>query len=111
MSDINIEDFIHGARTFQDEYNDIGYSAASDRQLADFIDEALTLARSYDKLLRELDVANRTSAAKPFDMWTKIGTIANEGLPIGSYPAVGGTVWEVATAMPGDGIASASEDY
>lgn len=110
MSDINIEDFIHGARTFQDEYNDIGYSAASDRQLADFIDEALTLARSYDKLLRELDMANAQGFVLP--TWDNIGKYDYPGRP--SYPAVdtvpvAGTVWE--TVMPGSGMASASEDY
>jgi len=122
MSDINIEDFIHETRSMQDSYDradsrDCLDDVFADAELREYLDKALTLARSYDKLLRELDVANRTAAVAPFDMWKKIGGIANEGMPIGAYPAVDTTpAWlghhtPYGTAGTALEVPAASEDY
>jgi hypothetical protein len=76
MSDINIEDFIHETRSMQDSYDradsrDCLDDVFADAELREYLDKALTLARSYDKLLRELDVANAQRFALP--TWDNVG--------------------------------------
>jgi len=135
MSDINIEDFIHETRSMQDSYDradsrDCLDDVFADAELREYLDKALTLARSYDKLLRELDVANRTAAVQSFDMWKTIGMpgltppswdigytsptygpIVSDVPPLPSplhldSPGLTGTVWKTNTPPTAANIAS-----
>ena len=65
MFDITIEDFIHDTRSMQDNLSRNKPSGCLDDVIKEgalnaYLNNALTLARSYDKLLRELDVMNAT---------------------------------------------------
>ena len=131
MTDINIEDFIHETRSMQDSYDradsrDCLDDVFADAELREYLDKALTLARSYDKLLRELDVANAQRFALP--TWDNVGVrppwwqaptygpIVSDVPPLPSplhldIPGLTGTAWENNTPSTAANIASASEGY
>ena len=105
MSDINIEDFIHNVRSITDDYEEDGFFEEQADVLS-ALDESLTLARSYDKLLRELDVANTRQVAPYWpgqpaqipDWGWAPGIVADKTVPYAIPPIstvdTRGTVWE-----------------
>jgi hypothetical protein len=122
MSDINIEDFIHETRSMQDSYDradsrDCLDDVFADAELREYLDKALTLARSYDKLLRELDFATRkvfatdTGIGKPDVASAPRGLVWRGMDAIVETGSVAGTVWETNTPSTAANIASASEGY
>lgn len=101
MSDINIEDFIHETRSMMDDYDNSDSRDGlgeiwSEKEAREYLDRALTLARCYDKLLRELDVANARQVA-PY--WPVSYPATDTGTPMfpPNFVGVAGTVWETAT--------------